>query len=361
MKDKKQKFKEIVAVSRGEIVENTHYGAYCIAGKSNEILYSFGDPSMFVFTRSTAKPFQALPVILSGAYTRYNFTSKEIAVICSSHFAQDEHIQQVNSILNKIGLSEKDLLTPSVYSRNNDIRDLQISQGIKPSKIFSDCSGKHSGMLSVCLTKGYPIKNYVDPSHPLQKEILKIISVIYATKDIKLGVDGCSAPVFAVPFESMAKSYQTLIMAKLNNVQREFAKEYGFDIDQFESALKIIRNSMLSNPEMIAGNSGLCTLLTSIYGGTAIAKVGAGGVYCIGINDFITKNSIGIALKISDGSIPIAEYAITSILYRLNLLPSTRSEFLNSILFKKNLNEHKVQIGEYYFLDDNLPLLSSLI
>jgi len=216
-------------------------------------------------------------------------------------------------------------------------------------------------MLSVCKIKNYPLKNYFNVDHPLQKDILKIISIIYATEDIKFGIDGCGVPVFAVPFEKMAASYQTLITAKLNNAQREFAKKNNYDFESIESALKIIRNSILAYPEMLAGKSGLCSLLTSIYGGTAIAKVGASGIYCVGVNDFNTKHSVGIAVKISDGSIQIAEFAIMSILFRLNLLPSTRSEYLDSILFKKNLNDHKNIVGEYRFLDDNLPVLSSLI
>ncbi len=361
MKDKKQKFKQLVGVFRGEIIENIHFGAYCISSRSNDILYYYGDPSMYVYTRSTAKPFQALPLILSGAYEKYNISPKELALICSSHFAEEEHVIVINSIMNKLGVKEKNLLTPFTYSRSSEIKDLQISKGLKPSRIFSDCSGKHLGMLAVCKYKNYSLDNYLSIDHPIQKDISKILSIIYATDDIKIGIDGCGAPVFAVPFESMAKSYQTLISCRLNNEQKEFAYKYNINYEEIENALKLVRNSILENPQMLAGNKGLCTLLTSIYGGSAIAKVGASGIYCVGINDYVTKHYIGIALKISDGSISAAEFAIMSILYRLNLLPSTRSEYLNSVLFKKNLNEHLVPVGDYLFLDEDLPILSSLI
>lgn len=361
MKGKKSDFEPIINVTRNDIVENIHFGSYCITGKDGQLLYSYGNEKRIIYSRSTAKPFQALSVVLSGAYEKYKLTSKELAVISSSHFAEKDHIDQVKSILSKIGLNEEDLLTPFVYSRNEKIKEKQLLEGEKARKIFSDCSGKHAGMLAVCKLKGYPIENYINIEHPLQKEILRLISIIYATEDLKVGVDGCSAPVFAASMESLANSYLSLITCKLNERQKLLAKKYDYNYNDIEFALKIIRNAILENPEMIAGNDGLCTLLISIYGGSCIAKVGASGVYCLGLNDFVTKHSIGIAVKISDGSIPAAEFALMSILYRLNVLPSTRSNYINSILFKKNLNEHKNEVGKYIFLDDELPSLANLI
>lgn len=361
MKEKKLPYKPLVATTRGEIIENIHFGSYCIMEKVDGILYSYGDHRNIIYSRSTAKPFQALAVILSKAYEKYNFTSKELAIICSSHFAEKEHIHQVLSILTKIGLDENALLTPFTYSRFSKVKEMQLVSGQKPSKLYSDCSGKHAGMLSVCKIKGYPLENYVSPKHPLQKEIMKIISIIYGFEDIKVGIDGCSAPVFAVPLQSLARSYLTLISCKLDGKQMEIARKYGYSIDEIENALKIIKNSILENPQMIAGNEGLCTLLISLYGGSCIAKVGAAGLYCAGINDFTTKKDISIALKISDGSIAAAEFALVSILYRLNILPSSRSKYIDEILFKKNLNEHKKPVGEYRFLDDKLSPLINLL
>lgn len=361
MKDNKKSYKEMIAVNRGTLTENIHFGAYCLTGESGEILYSFGNSSNLVFSRSTAKPFQALLVVLSGAFEKFKLTEKELAIICSSHFAEDQHIEQVSSILKKIGLSEKDLLTPLTYSRSQEVKEMQLLKGYKPSKIYSDCSGKHAGMLSVCKMMNYPIEDYVNPDHPLQQEIAKVIKIIYSYEKIEIGIDGCSAPVFAVPLETMAQSYLTLITAKLNNKQKEMAKKFNYSVEKIESALKIVKNSMLANPQMVAGTNGLCSLLISLYGGNCIAKVGAAGIYCLGINDFITKHSIGISLKISDGSIQAAEFALMSILYRLNILPSTRSSYLDEIIYKKNLNEHKNPIGKYIFLDENLPTLLKLI
>lgn len=361
MKEKKSNFKDLVAITRGEIVENVHFGSYCIFEKTKGTIYSYGDINNLIFTRSTAKPFQALAVILSGAYKKYDMSPKELALICSSHFAEKQHIETVISLMDKIGLSEKDLLTPFSYSRSNKIKEKQLILGEKQSKLNSDCSGKHAGMLSVCKIKGYPIENYVDLNHPLQQEILKIVSIIYSYEDIKTGIDGCSAPVFAVPLESMAKSYLTLITCKLDNKQKEIAKKFNYSIEEIEDALKIVKNSILQNPQMIAGTEGLCTLLISLYGGSCIAKVGAAGVYCLGLNDFNTKKDLGIALKISDGSIDAAEFALMSILYKLNILPSTRSNYIDTILFKKNFNEHGNPVGEYIFLDSNLSPLSNLI
>lgn len=361
MKNIKENFKPLIAITRADTIENIHYGSYCIVDKVDNVIYSYGNYENIIYARSTAKPFQALAVILSDAYEKFKLTSKELAIICSSHFAEEDHVETVLSILSKIGLSENDLLTPFVYSRNRKIKEKQISNGLKPSRLFSDCSGKHAGMLAVCKASGYSTNNYLAFDHPLQKKIIEIASIIYTDENLKIGIDGCGAPVFATRLESMAKSYLTLITCKLDNKQIEYAKKYGYSVDELENAFKLIRNSMLENPKMIAGTSGLCSLLISIYGGACIAKVGAAGVYCLGICDFVTKKSVGIALKISDGSIEAAEFAIVSILYRLNLLPSTRSNLIDNFLLKKNLNEHEKPVGQYIFLDNNLPPLSDLI
>ena len=355
--------KPLVAVKRGDLIEKVHFGAYCIVENDYDPIYFFGNSEFITYTRSTAKPFQALSVILSEADEKFNLNEKDIAIISSSHFGQPEHVLQVKSILEKIGLKYEDLLCPAVYSRDNNTKYEQIRSGLEPSKYFCDCSAKHAGMLAACKALGYDIKNYDSPSHPLQILIKNILSSIYDFDIDKMiiGVDGCGVPVFSATLKSMAHAYLSLINGKLNDNQTKRFENIDFDKKEVELALKKVRNSMVGNPSMIAGDSGICTVLMTLYGGSLVGKIGADGVYCVGLKDFATSNSIGIAVKIADGSMDALEFAVVSILKRLNCLVSTRSNFIDRFLCKKCFNEHGIPVGEYQFLDGDLPSLASLL
>ena len=99
----------IAAVWRGDLIESVHRGRYVVRDARGETLDSLGDPGGLVHLRSTAKPFQALPLVLSGAADEFGITSEELAVACASHSGEPRHLAAVRSILRKAGLSEKEL------------------------------------------------------------------------------------------------------------------------------------------------------------------------------------------------------------------------------------------------------------
>src|SRR5215204_7505689 len=96
----------MVAVRRGGLMESVHRGRLAVCDARGERLDSLGDPEGYVYLRSSAKPFQALPLVLSGATDAFGLTDEELAVACASHNAEEPHLAAVRSILEKAGLTE---------------------------------------------------------------------------------------------------------------------------------------------------------------------------------------------------------------------------------------------------------------
>lgn len=320
----------LVNVTRSGIVESIYSGDIVVVNAQGKILVQKGDPMKFTYWRSAAKPVQALNVFLSGAFEKYKFTKKEIAVICSSHYGEDPHLEAVRSILKKIGADESYFRGGLATSLKTEYALELASKGITPSAILSDCSGKHSGMLAVCKHKGYSTSDYLAPEHKCQQEILEAISYMCQIdkKDIKIGIDGCSAPVHAMPLYNMALSYA------------RFANPTDIS-DNYKNACTLIFDAMTSEPFMISGTDGFCTNLIKNTNKKLIGKVGAEGVYCIGVKD---KN-IGIAVKIESGSMAVLPVVVMKILNYLGLLTNEENIALSKYIKIENKNDNNLTVG----------------
>lgn len=322
---------KLVEVTRGDIVESIHRGDVAIVNYKGDLLYYAGNPQKITYIRSAAKPIQALNVILSSAYRQYELSLKEVAVMCASHYGEDFHRKTVEEILTKIGLNKEFILGGSVASLSKEIAFLQAWNNQQPDQLFNDCSGKHAGFLAVCRKKGYTVKDYLEAEHPVQKEVLDIISKVcqYPKENIKLGVDGCSVPVHALPLFNMALGYARL--AKPDNFQSDY-----------EEASNTIFKAMNQHPEMIAGTNGFCSELIRNTNGKLIGKIGAEGVYCIGLK----KTGIGIALKIEDGSMNRIPPVVIKILNDLKVLTKDELRSLKKYSPMDNLNDKNIKVGE---------------
>lgn len=323
----------LLNLTRGNIPESIHRGDIVVVDNNGKYIAVYGDAHKFTFMRSSAKPFQAMEVILSGAYNDYQFTDKEISIMCASHYGEEFHVYSVKSILSKIGLEEKDLLCGNSTSLSSSYALELASKNINPRQFFNDCSGKHSGMLSVCKYLNYSINDYLNINHPLQLKIKKNFAEYteFDENKIVVGIDGCSAPVFALPLYNMALAY-----AKLCTIPSDMS-------DEFVNASNIIRKAMISAPEMLAGTNGFCTELIKISNGKLIGKLGAEGVYCVGAVD---KN-IGFAVKIEDGNVRALDTVVTSVIEQLGLLEKTELDNLKNYVSWQIKNDVGTIIGEY--------------
>lgn len=283
----------LLELTRGEIVESIHFGSAAICDSSGRLIAWYGDPKAVTYLRSTAKPFQALPFIETDGDVTYNLTSAEIAIMCASHSGTDFHVNTVNSLQRKTGVSENELLC-GVHPPYDEATLEQLRQrGEEPTPNRHNCSGKHSGMLAFARLRTWSTTDYIDPSHPLQKAITATLAEIAGipVEKIHIGVDGCSAPNFAIPLANSAVAYARL------------CDPVGLSTSHAKACRKIT-TAMMENPLVIAGPGRFDTRLMEISRGKLIAKGGAEGYQGIGIMPGVLapdSPGIGIALKISDG------------------------------------------------------------
>ncbi len=284
---------EILAqVVRGETVESIHRGHLIVIDGAGETLYSLGNPETVTFWRSSAKAFQAIPFLTNGAADQFSYTAKEIALACGSHSGEPMHTETAAAMLAKINLSETDLRCGAHLPFDEKRAAEMIHTGEEPTQLHNNCSGKHAAMLAFCTHANHDIKTYEQLEHPLQKAILETVAKFtdVPASAIKIGIDGCAAPNFAVPVSAMAKAFARLVNPPEN-----------FD-DATKKACQRIVAAMLEFPEMIGGTERLDTMLMREGNGKLISKIGAEGVYSAGVlpsDEY--PNGLGIALKIEDG------------------------------------------------------------
>ena len=275
----------LAAVRRGALVESVHRGRLAVCDPEGNVLEAVGDPEAYIYARSSAKPFQALPLVLSGAAEAFGLTDEELAVACASHNAEEPHLAAVRSILEKAGLTEDDLQSGAHLPLYEPEADKLIRSGEDPRPIHGNCSGKHAGMLAVCVHEGYETATYRDPGHPLQRRILGLIAEVCGLREdeVLIAGDNCGVPAFALPLRSLATG--------LARVATRNALPDGLAL----AALRI-GDAMREHPFMVAGTGRFDTDL--IRSTDLLVKGGAEAVLAVG-----SRDGWGMVLKISDGAL----------------------------------------------------------
>ena len=283
----------LVEVTRGTIVESRHRGHVAAVDGEDRVAAYLGDPDTVTYLRSSAKPFQAIPLVASGAADRFGLTEKEIAIACASHSGEPIHTAAVLSILNKIGLKPEDLKCgahePFSASETRNLR----ARGEEPNVLHNNCSGKHAGMLALALHLGAPTESYDQLDNPVQLAIRDVIARFSSlpVDGIAIGIDGCGVPVFGMSVRAMARMYAHLC-----------APPASFD-ETTRAACKRIVAAMINYPEIIGGTTErLDTEMMRAARGRLISKIGAEGVYTVGVLPCVQwPSGLGLALKIEDG------------------------------------------------------------
>ncbi len=286
-------FEPVVELTRGDSVECVHFGAMAVVDSAGNLLASLGDPNQVTFPRSSMKPLQALPFVEDGGPEHYGFTEEELAIMCASHHGTDEHVRVLRSIHAKVGLQESDLQCGVHWPSDKATTLAMRERGEQPTPYRHNCSGKHSGMLAQALLHDYSKDTYLSMDNPLQQRILKTVAEMCALEleDLHVGIDGCSAPVFAMPLFNFA-----LAMARLAE-----PTELG---DVRANACRNIAHAMMAYPEMVAGPGAFDSVLMNVMKGKAAVKGGAEGYQMVNLMPGACgKGSpgIGVAVQISDG------------------------------------------------------------
>ncbi|MGZ9221178.1 MAG: asparaginase [Anaerolineales bacterium] len=280
-------------VTRGNIVESVHYGSIAIVDSTGRLISSYGDPKMVAFLRSSAKPFQVLPFVEHGGVENFSLTPRELSILCASHEGSDLHVQTVDGIQKKAGIDESDLRCGIHMPSDVEAFKSLILNGKEPSPNRNNCSGKHSGMLAYARMRSLPLENYLDLEHPVQQEILAAFAemCLLPINEIGLGIDGCSAPNFAVPLYNAAWAFARLCDP------RELSEARA-------SACRKITSAMTSHPEMVSGYGEFDEQLMRVGEGKIVCKRGAEGYQIFGLLPGALgpdSPGVGIALKVSDG------------------------------------------------------------
>lgn len=321
----------LVNVTRDPIVENIHRGDIVVVNGEGKTVAYLGDPDKFTCMRSAAKPFQACAVQESGAIDYFGLTERELAVMCGSHYAEDFHVMAVLSILFKIGLDERYLKCGLSYSLSEKVTMEYVKKGVEKKSVFHSCSGKHAGMLAIAMKEDFDAHTYLSPENPVQQRILELIADFadIDKEDIKIAIDGCGAPVHAMPISSMAKAYMKL--ANPSHIEEKHAA----------AARKIVM-AMTGYPEMIAGTRGFDSELMRVTRGRMAAKVGSDGVYCVGA----VRKDIGIAVKIEDGNMRVLSSVVMETLKQLELISDEELAELKHFHIRDIKNSQGDKIGE---------------
>ena len=273
--------------TRGASVENRHRGAFVIADAEGRIIAAGGDISRPVFPRSAIKSMQALAMVTSGAIGRFGLDDEELALACSSHHGEEMHVEGVTHFLTHLGLSVNDLECGAHAPTNAAARERLRERGAQPSALHNNCSGKHSGMLSVAEALGVPTAGYVERDHPVQLAVRAAIETVVG-QPLSLdrcGIDGCSIPTWAAPLSAFATGFARMATGK------------GLP-DDLATAARRLFDAATSHPLLVAGTGHFDSLTMAAFGGRLMQKGGAEGVQCGAIRD----KGWGYALKCDDGN-----------------------------------------------------------
>jgi L-asparaginase II len=267
-----------VKVLRGDVVESIHRASIAISDDRGRIAASFGDPDLVTFLRSTTKPFQAIPLVETGAADAFRFSEKDLAVAVASHNGEPRHVRRVLGMLTRAGLK------PSVLQCGKHApygAAAAKAVGSRFTSLHHNCSGKHAGLLAACVHNGWKTSTYLEAKHPAQRQILQALSQASGVpaRRIALAVDGCGVPTFALPLSAAARAF-----ARYTNSQ--------------DATLGRLRTAMIRHPDLVAGTGRIDTAFMRAFQGDVWVKAGAEACYAFGVRSL----GYGGIIKIEDGN-----------------------------------------------------------
>ncbi len=291
----------LMEADRNGQVENRHWGWVHVSSSQGNTLYSTpGSETVSIFVRSSAKPFQAMPLVLAGFHR--DLSAQELAIACASHTASPYHMDLARSLLQKAGLGMEHLGCGPHPPLDVPTAHALIQKNASPTALHNNCSGKHAGMLYYCQRKNLPLETYLDPEHPLQQEINRILCEGAGLPGpIPTGVDGCGAPAFYMPLRGLSRLFAWLGEA---------------------SVCRPIAEAMIAYPEAISGIGRIDWAVMSASEGKLLSKVGADGVIAVSR----MGRGEGLALKIADGAGEIRDHMVVNVLEKLGWLDDKMAE-----------------------------------
>ncbi|SOB85305.1 asparaginase [Streptomyces sp. 1331.2] len=264
----------VAHVTRGGVVESTHYGSVVVLDAAGGVRFRLGDVETAFFPRSALKPLQAVAMVRAGL----PLDGELLALAMGSHSGEERHLAGTRRILALAGLTEDDLRNVPDLPYDPAVRDAWIRQDRLPSRIAQNCSGKHAAMLHLCKLNGWPLQDYDAPEHPLQRTIAETVEDLTGQRIAHVTVDGCGTPLFAVSLHGLARAAARIATGAPGTPEFRVA------------------NALRSHPEMASGEGrDVARLMHAVPG--LLSKDGFEGVQIAALAD-----GRAVALKIADGA-----------------------------------------------------------
>ena len=323
----------LAEVVRGNWVENRHRGAFAVVDADGRIIASAGDVERAIFPRSAIKSMQALPIFGRHAIDRFHHTPDELALACASHHGEDAHVNGVGHFLERVGLSAADLECGAHMPTNSAAREALRAAGRDPSPLHNNCSGKHSGMLSVALAMGVPTAGYVEREHEVQRAVRGAVEAVIGEplREDRCGTDGCSIPTFAAPIRAFAYGFARMATGK------------GLSAEYAAAAQKLF-DAATGHPHLVAGTGHIDTLVMDAFGGRVMQKGGAEGVQCGAIRD----KGWGYALKCDDGNMAASQAMVAALLLKFADPDAAQRQVLDRFVHQTTRNVRGKDVGELH-------------
>ena len=318
----------LIHTERAGVTECVHFGAIAVTDTQGRLLASAGDAHWLTFTRSTLKPFQALPFMQGGGAEHFKLDDAQLALLCASHNGEAKHVAQVERLLAASGQTYKRLQCGCHVPY---FKEFGVAGPEGPyDERHHNCSGKHAGFLAYCVQHGLPLQTYLEPTHPLQQAIRRDVAAALGLEAdaLVMGIDGCSAPNYAVPLASLAQGF-----ARLASGEKDA---------QFGASFEPLSRAMRAHPDLVSGRWRNDEAFMRAGRGDWVTKVGADGVQAIGS----VSRGQALAIKIADGSKPALFAATVEVLDQLGWLDDAQREELAPWRATQILSVKGVQVGE---------------
>jgi L-asparaginase II len=298
----------LVELTRGGRVESWHRGAIAVSDAAGKLVAAWGEVEAPTFPRSAFKSLQAIPLIESGAADALRVSEEELALACASHSGEPMHVERVEAWLGRIDCRESDLACGPHLPLYEPAAHAMLRAGERACRLHNNCSGKHTGFLTLTRHLRIAVEGYERPDHPVQVIVRQAIAELCDLKPdtLPVGIDGCAAPNYAIPLANLARAMARLgDRAKLPPARAAAAK-------RLLAAWKM-------HPALVSGTGRACADLIEAAHGQTVVKTGAEGVFVAVIPD----KGLGVALKIDDGATRAAETAMAKVLTLLDAADAT--------------------------------------
>ena len=262
----------LVDFRRMDVSENTIHGAIAWA-HGTEIVHSFGG-NVLVYGRSMMKPL--MMKTFQEALSSEGLSSEQLAISCSSHNGDTEHVAAAQSLLSE---SEWGLMQCPL-----DVPLIQFGRQVRrPRRWFHTCSGEHAAMLKALRRMGINRAGYTLPSSPWFPMYLDVLRRMMGDSDWepqRVAKDGCGLPTVSNTVDELAVMFAGLAREK--------------DDDW-------IWGAMNSHPDLIGGFNRLDSTCLKAGEGRILAKEGADGLLGLSVIHPDWPEGLGIVIKIAHG------------------------------------------------------------